>query len=73
MYRTEIDNYLRKTGFREFMPKAALFDMDGVLYNSMPNHAYSWHTSMASFGIEMSEADAYAHEGMRGVETIEDV
>ena len=73
MYRTEIDNYLRKTGFREFMPKAALFDMDGVLYNSMPNHAYSWHTSMASFGIEMSEADAYAHEGMRGVETIKKI
>ena len=55
------------------MPKAALFDMDGVLYNSMPNHAYSWHTSMASFGIEMSEADAYAHEGMRGVETIKKI
>ena len=73
MYRTEIDNYLRKTGFREFMPKAALFDMDGVLYNSLPNHAYSWHTSMASSGIEMSEADAYAHEGMRGVETIKKI
>ena len=73
MYRTEIDNYLRKTGFREFTPKAALFDMDGGLYNSMPNHAYSWHTSMASFGIEMSEADAYAHEGMRGVETIKKI
>lgn len=73
MYRTEIDNYLRKTGFKEFTPKAALFDMDGVLYNSMPNHAYSWHTSMASFGIEMSEADAYAHEGMRGVETIKKI
>ena len=73
MYKTEIDNYLRKTGFKEFTPKAALFDMDGVLYNSMPNHAYSWHASMASFGIEMSEADAYAHEGMRGVETIKKI
>lgn len=70
MYTTEINNYLRKTGFTSFTPKAALFDMDGVLYDSMPNHAYSWHTSMASFGIEMSEADAYAYEGMRGVETI---
>ena len=73
MYKTEIDNYLKKTGFKEFSPKAALFDMDGVLYDSMPNHAYSWHTSMASFGIEMSEADAYAHEGMRGVETIKKI
>ena len=73
MYTTEINNYLRKTGFTSFTPKAALFDMDGVLYDSMPNLAYSWHTSMASFGIEMSEADAYAHEGMRGVETIKKI
>lgn len=28
---------------------------------------------MASFGIEMSEADAYAYEGMRGVETIKKI
>ena len=73
MYITEKDIFLRKTGFRELNPKAALFDMDGVLYDSMPNHAYSWHTSMASFGIEMSEADAYAYEGMRGVETIKKI
>lgn len=73
MYTTEINNYLRRFGFREFTPKAVLFDMDGVLYNSMPNHAYSWHKSMASFGIEMSEADAYAYEGMHGVETIKKI
>ena len=73
MYAKEIDEYLRKFGFNEFIPKAVLFDMDGVLYNSMPNHAYSWHTSMATFGIEMSEADAYAYEGMRGVETIKKI
>ena len=38
MYRKEIDNYLRKFGFKEFTPKAVLFDMDGVLYDSMPSH-----------------------------------
>lgn len=73
MYTKEINNYLQKFGFSKFIPKAVLFDMDGVLYDSMPNHAYSWHNSMASFGIEMSEADAYAHEGMRGVETIKKI
>ena len=73
MYTKEINNYLQKFGFSKFTPKAVLFDMDGVLYDSMPNHAYSWHNSMASFGIEMSEADAYAHEGMRGVETIKKI
>ncbi len=62
--------YLIKHGFEEFCPKVALFDMDGVLYDSMPNHAKAWRESMASYGLEMSEEEAYAFEGMRGFETI---
>ena len=54
----------------DFQPKAMLFDMDGVLYNSMPNHAVAWTRSMAEFGIIMSEHDAYATEGARGIDTI---
>lgn len=48
-----------------------LFDMDGVLYNSMPNHVIAWQESMKSFDLEMSVDDVYATEGMRGVETIQ--
>lgn len=70
MFLHEIEEYKRRNGFQTFRPKAVMFDMDGVLYDSMPNHAYSWHTSMAHFGIEMPESDAYTYEGMRGVETI---
>ena len=44
--------------------------MDGVLYDSMPNHVVAWRDSMAQFGIEMTEHDAYATEGARGVDTI---
>lgn len=65
-----IKRYLERTGFREFCPKAVLFDMDGVLMDSMPNHAIAWQRSMASFGINMSKDDAYATEGARGVDTI---
>ena len=65
-----INKYLERTGFRDFCPKAVLFDMDGVLINSMPNHAIAWQRSMASFGINMSKEDAYATEGARGVDTI---
>ena len=65
-----IKTYLERHGFGQFCPKAVLFDMDGVLYDSMPNHARSWHRSMEDFGISMSEADAYQFEGMRGLETI---
>lgn len=65
-----IQKYLLKHSFTRWNPKAVLFDMDGVLYNSMPNHAKAWHDSMAEYGIHMSEEEAYAFEGMRGYETI---
>ena len=65
-----IKKYLAKHGFRQFCPKAVLFDMDGVIYDSMPNHACSWHQAMSSVGIQMEESEAYLYEGMRGVETI---
>ena len=68
--KADIKQYLEKHGFEQFEPKAVLFDMDGVLYNSMPHHAIAWQQSMASFGIRMTESDAYATEGARGIDTI---
>ncbi len=65
-----LENYKRRTDGATLMPKAVLFDMDGVLYNSMPYHAKSWVACMADCGLVMREEDAYRYEGMRGVETI---
>ncbi len=65
-----IQQYLEKHGFGQFSPKAVLFDMDGVIYDSMRNHATSWHEAMADYQIEMPLSGAYEYEGMRGVETI---
>ena len=65
-----ISQYLNKHGFRQFCPKAVLFDMDGVIYDSMPNHSVSWHNSMKDFGLDMPYDGAYRFEGMKGVETI---
>lgn len=33
---------------------AALIDMDGVLYDSMPFHARAWHSMMEEQGISTS-------------------
>lgn len=52
------------------MLKAVLFDMDGVLFNSMPNHAYAWSHAMTQFGLEMTAYEAYLHEGRTGSGTI---
>lgn len=70
MFDIAIRKYLHKHGFRTFCPKVVLFDMDGVLYNSMPNHAIAWQKAMRSFGLDMTEHDAYATEGQRGIDTI---
>ena len=69
-HKQEVKLYLEKSGFDSFQPRAVLFDMDGVLYDSMPNHARCWQEAMAKFGLKMTAADVYATEGMRGVETI---
>lgn len=71
MFQNFISHYLATTGYLDFQPKAVMFDMDGVIYDSMPYHARSWHTAMQSIGIEMPPEDAYRYEGMRGVETIQ--
>ena len=65
-----IKQYLESHGFGLFNPKAVLFDMDGVIYDSMSNHSVSWHDSMKDFGLDMPYEGAYIYEGMRGVETI---
>ena len=51
--------------------KAALIDMDGVLYDSMPFHARSWHQLFLDLGVKNSNPDEYyLYEGMRGADTI---
>ena len=50
--------------------KAVLFDMDGVLFNSMPYHSEAWHQVMKSHGLNLSREEAYMHEGRTGAATI---
>ena len=52
------------------MLKAILFDMDGVLFDSMPGHAYAWAKVMTAYGLPMCEADAFENEGRTGIGTI---
>lgn len=45
--------------------------MDGVLYDSMKNHAYTWVESFRKAGINFPPYDAYLNEGRTGPGTIE--
>lgn len=54
----------------EFAPKAVLFDMDGVLYNSMIYHTKAWGETMRAEGVDCSDDEFYEHEGRTGFSTI---
>ena len=49
---------------------AILFDMDGVLYDSMPNHSRAWSLAMEKFGMHMTPHDVYLNEGATGHDTV---
>ena len=49
---------------------AILFDMDGVLYDSMPNHSRAWSQAMEKFGMHMTPHDVYLNEGATGHDTV---
>ncbi len=53
--------------------RAFLFDMDGVLYDSMPHHALAWIYAFQQVGIEYDKYNVYLHEGMTGDSTIEEL
>ena len=63
VFQEAISRYLREHGYDNIRLKAVLFDMDGVLFNSMPYHADAWHTVMERHGLHLSREEAYMHEG----------
>lgn len=50
--------------------RAVFFDMDGVLYDSMPNHEYSWCKAFEAEHITFHPEEAYANEGRTAKGTI---
>ncbi|MEW6535014.1 MAG: HAD family phosphatase [Candidatus Auribacterota bacterium] len=49
-----------------FNGKAIIFDMDGVLIDSMVYHCKAWQDTGKRFGIDISAEDIYLHEGEKG-------
>lgn len=45
------------------MLKALIFDMDGVLVDSMPFHAAAWKKAFLDMGMEIRDEDIYEIEG----------
>lgn len=68
---TAVLKYLKRTGCRRMHPRAALCDMDGTLYDSMPRHAEAWHAMMLSQGIDVPIEKFFEYEGRTGANTID--
>lgn len=68
--RAESPSFLH-TSYQRTDVKAILFDMDGVLFDSMKNHAEAWVQAMKANNLEMTHNDAYMNEGRTGEGTID--
>lgn len=71
MYTEPILKFLSDFDYINLHPRAALIDMDGTLYDSMPNHARAWRQMAAEIGIDLPEADFFRYEGRTGASTID--
>lgn len=71
MYQKAILSYLVKNKISKIDLKAVLFDMDGVLFDSMPIHATAWTKTLREEGLTFTEEESYLHEGRTGNGTID--
>jgi len=44
-------------------PQAIIFDMDGVIVDSMPYHFIAWYEALRPWGVRVSCFEVYAQEG----------
>lgn len=70
-FRNAVEKYCREKGIAGWKPRAALIDMDGVLYDSMPWHAKAWRRMMLEEGADIPEEEFFLYEGMTGTATID--
>ncbi len=73
MFSEQIDKFINQKNYPAFSPKAVFFDMDGVLYDSMKNHASAWTRAMNESGLPFTDYDGYLNEGRTGASTIDGV
>lgn len=53
--------------------KAAIFDMDGVITNTMPDHYMAWKKIFDAEGIPISRYEIYRREGQPGINTVNEI
>ncbi len=58
---------------QRFPVKCVIFDMDGVITNTMPDHFKAWKTILANEGLFVSRLEVYKREGQQGFQSIKEL
>ncbi len=58
---------------RRLKLEAVIFDMDGVITNTMPDHFRAWKTIFNKEGIPVTHHDIYSREGQRGIHSVREI
>ena len=53
--------------------KAVIFDMDGVITNTMPDHFRAWKIIFLKEGIKVTHFDIYSREGQKGIMSVGEI
>jgi len=60
--------------YTDDLMKGVIFDLDGVLVDSMPMHYEAWKIAFSEVtNIEVDERTIYLLEGMRGIELVRNI
>lgn len=68
--QTALQVFLSEKRYERLHLRAMLFDMDGVLFDSMKNHTLAWYKTICEIGISCERDEFYLHEGRTGKGTI---
>ena len=56
-----------------YFVKAVIFDMDGVITHTMPDHYRAWKTIMIQEGVQVTHFDIYSREGQPGQHSVKEL
>ena len=58
---------------KKFKTKAVIFDMDGVITDTMPYHFRAWKEIYAKESIFVNKLEIYSREGQPGIQTVREI
>lgn len=58
---------------KTFRVHSVIFDMDGVITDTMPYHLQAWMTIFHRLGVRVNKNDIYKREGQKGLESVKEI